>query len=78
MRKYYLAIGLLLMLTCLSCTRYRQDQDYLRWNEVEDTWEFSNDREHLRWNAVDDEWYFDEPWDRLRWNEEEYQWEFAK
>lgn len=54
-----------------------QQQEYLRYNPMEDKYEYADQEDYLRYNPIEDEWSYERSDSQLRYNPMEDRFEFA-
>ena len=54
-----------------------QQQEYLRYNPMEDKYEYASSQDHLKYNPIEDEWSYENSDSHLRYNPMEDRFEYA-
>ena len=76
MRKLTLLLIALLLNGCL--TSQQSYQENLRYNYLQNDWQYASPSANLKYNYLENKWQYAEPGESLRYNYLENRWEFSK
>ena len=55
-----------------------RNQEYLRYNSLEDKWEYATSEDHLKYNPFERKWSYERSNSHLKYNPLESKWEYAE